>query len=398
MRYTSVLTLNNQLNQKRIYTLIQKYRDNTASDTEKEELLKWYRQKAYQDAEFPESEEAVGDFMLSRLNNEIKPGPRRISYTKWLAAASILVIIGASWLLVSKFSGGANKANNALVQKNDIPPGRNKAILTLADGSKIALTDTGNGKIANQNGIQITKSAKGQLIYTIKAFGDPNAASGITQPLAFNTIETPKGGQFQVILPDGSKVWLNAFSTLKFPVNFNQAKERRVELKGEAYFEVVHNAALPFRVITNKQVIEDLGTRFNVNAYDDEASSKTSLLQGKVRIIAGGKTTLLIPGQQAAVANGIKVSEINTEEVIAWKNGYFNFDDEKLENIMKSVARWYNVTIVFEDESLKNETFGAITTRFSNISTLLKIMEQTGDARFSIEGSTIKIRKKNQSP
>ena len=383
------------MNQDRINILIQKYRDNTASEAEKEALLKWYRQKACQDAEFPESEDAVGDFMLSRLNNEIKPNTRSLSYTKWLAAASVLLILGASWLFISKFSGGANKTNNALAQKNDIPPGGNKAILTLADGSKIALTDTGKGKIASQNGIQITKSAKGQLIYTIKSSGDPNASSGIT---AFNTIETPKGGQFQVILPDGSKVWLNAFSSLKFPVNLSSGKERRVELKGEAYFEVVHNEALPFRVITDKQVIEDLGTRFNVNAYADEASSKTSLLQGKVRITAGGKTILLIPGQQAAVANGIKVSEINAEEVIAWKNGYFNFDDEKLETIMKSVARWYNVDVVFEDESLKKETFGAITTRFSNISTLLKIMEQTGDAKFSIEGSTIKIRKKNQSP
>jgi transmembrane sensor len=386
------------LNQDRIYILIQKYRDNTASEAEKEELLNWYRQKAYQDAEFPESEDAVGDFMLSRLTDEIKPAPRSISYTKWLAAASILLILGVSWLFVSKFSGGANKTNNTLAHKNDIPPGRNKAILTLTDGSKIALTDTGNGKIASQNGIQITKSAKGQLIYTIKASGDPNAASGETQQIDFNTIETPKGGQFQVILPDGSKVWLNAFSSLKFPVNFSLAKERRVELKGEAYFEVVHNEALPFRVITGKQVVEDLGTRFDVNAYDDEASTKTSLLQGKVRVTAGGKTTLLVPGQQATVANGIKVSEINTGEVIAWKNGYFNFDDEKLENIMKSVARWYNVDVVFEDESLKSETFGAITTRFANISTLLKIMEQTGDARFSIDGSTIKIRKKNQSP
>jgi len=292
----------------------------------------------------------------------------------------------------------ANKPNNPIAQKNDIAPGGNKAILTLADGSKIALTDAGNGKIASQNGIQITKSAKGQLIYTIKASGDPNAASGTAQQAAFNTIETPKGGQFQVILPDGSKVWLNAFSSLKFPVNFSALKERRVELKGEAYFEVVHNQALPFRVITDKQEVEDLGTRFNVNAYADEASTKTSLLQGKVRITAGEKNVLLAPGQQATVSNNIKVSEINPEEVIAWKNGYFNFDDEKLENIMRSVARWYNVDVVFEDESLKNETFGAITTRFSNISTLLKIMEQTGDARFRIEGSTIKIKKKNQSP
>lgn len=385
------------MDQERIYILIQKYRDNTASEAEKKELLKWYRQTAYQDAEFPETEDAVGDFMLSRLHREINATSGSFPYKKWLAAAAVLLIGGASWLLVSKFSGGANKNNIALVQKNDIAPGGNKAILTLADGSKISLTDAGKGKIASQSGIQITKSANGQLIYTIKASGDSNVTpgtSGIIQPTAFNTIETPKGGQFQVVLPDGSKVWLNAFSSIKFPVNFNAAKERRVELKGEAYFEVVHNAALPFRVVSDKQVVEDIGTHFNVNAYEDESGPKTSLLQGSVRITTDGKSAVLIPGQQATVANGIKVSEVNTEEVIAWKNGYFNFDDEKLENIMKSVARWYNVDVVFEDESLKRETFGAITTRFSNISTLLKIMEQTGDARFSIEGSTIKISRK----
>jgi transmembrane sensor len=390
------------LDQERIYILIQKYRDNTASEAEKMELLKWYRQTAYQDAEFPESEEAVGDFMLSRLHREIKATSVITPYKKWLAAAAVLLIGGASWVFVSKFSGGPIKTNIASIQKNDIAPGGNKAILTLADGSKISITDAGKGKIASQGGIQITKSANGQLIYTIKASANPNATngtSGTIQPTAFNTIETPKGGQFQVILPDGSKVWLNAFSSIKFPINFNAAKERRVELKGEAYFEVVHNAALPFKVVSNKQMVEDIGTHFNVNAYDDELTTKTSLLQGKVRITTEGKTAVLIPGQQATIANGIRVSEVNTEEVIAWKNGYFNFDDEKLETIMKSVARWYNVDVVFEDESLKRETFGAITTRFANISTLLKIMEQTGDARFSIEGSTIKINRKksNQS-
>lgn len=385
------------MNRERIIILISKYRDNTASEAEKEELLKWYRQKAYQDAEFPESDNAVGDFILSRLNREIKSTDKRIPSARWLAAASILLILGISSLFVFKFPGKAIKNNVALTQKNDIPPGRNKAVLILADGSKISLTDAGNGKIANQNGIQITKSADGQLVYTLKSAEDQNTASGSAgggQPIAFNTIETPKGGQYQVILPDGSKVWLNAFSSLKFPVNFSSAKERRVELKGEAYFEVVHNEAIPFRVVTDQQVVEDIGTRFNINAYDDEANSKTSLLQGKVRITANGKIALLNPGQQATIANGIKVSEVNIEEVIAWKNGYFSFDDEKLENIMKSVSRWYVVDVVFEDESLKSETYGAITTRFANISTLLKIMEQTGDARFSIEGSTIKISRK----
>ncbi|BAU54093.1 FecR family protein [Mucilaginibacter gotjawali] len=390
------------MDQERIYILIQKYRDNTASEAEKEELLKWYRLTAYQDAEFPESEDAAGDFMLSRLHREINATAGSTHYKKWLAAAAVLLIGGASWLFVSKFSGGADKTSIASIQKNDIAPGGNKAILTLADGSKISLTDAGKGKIASQSGIQITKSANGELIYTIKVSGSTNAipaTPGLNQPIAFNTIETPKGGQFQVTLPDGSKVWLNALSSIKFPVNFNAAKERRVELKGEAYFEVVHKAMLPFRVVSDKQVVEDIGTHFNVNAYGDESNIKTSLLQGKVRITTEGKTAVLIPGQQATIANGIKVTEVNTDEVIAWKNGYFNFDDEKLENIMKSVARWYNVDVVFEDESLKRETFGAITTRFANISTLLKIMEQTGDARFSIEGSTIKIsrRKSHQS-
>ena len=382
------------MDQERIYILIQKYRDNTASEAEKAELLKWYRHTAYQDAEFPESEDAVGDFMLSRLHHEIKGTSRSISYKKWLAAAAVLLIGGASWLFVSKFYGGTGPNNIASARKNDIAPGGNKAILTLADGSKISLTDAAKGKIASQSGIQITKAANGQLIYTIKATGDANPIAGTIQATAFNTIETPKGGQFQVVLPDGSKVWLNAASSVKFPVNFNAVTERRIELKGEAYFEVVHNAALPFRVVTDKQVVEDIGTRFNVNAYEDESGVKTSLIQGKVSITTGAKTAVLIPGQQATVVNNIKISEVNTEEVIAWKNGYFNFDDEKLDNIMKSIARWYNVDVVFEDESLKRETFGAITTRFANISTLLRIMEQTGDARFTIEGSTIKINRR----
>jgi len=352
---------------------------------------------AYQDAEFPESENAVGDFMLSRLNSEINPPARSLPYRKWLSAAAVLLIGGASWLFVSKFYTGTNEASNASVHKNDIAPGGNKAILTLADGSKISLTDAGKGKIANQRGIQITKSANGQLVYVIKASGNVNVAAGspaTTLGTGYNTIETPKGGEFQVILSDGSKVWLNAYSSIKYPVNFSSENERRVELKGEAYFEVVHNEARPFRVVTDKQVVEDIGTHFNINAYDDDASTKTTLLQGKVRIAAGDKVATLIPGQQAAVATGIKVSEVNTEDVIAWKNGYFNFDDEKLENIMKSVTRWYNVDVVFEDESLKRETFGAITTRFANISTLLHIMEQTGDAQFRIEGSTIRITRK----
>ncbi|MCR8560644.1 DUF4974 domain-containing protein [Mucilaginibacter sp. BJC16-A38] len=379
------------MDQEHIYTLIKKYRDNSASEAEKAELLNWYRQKAYQDADFPGDEEAVGEFMRLRLQKQIKPTRKIMPVIRWVAAASVLLIAGVSWLLIFH-SQRASVNNSASIQKDDIAPGGNKAILTLANGSKISLTDAGNGKIAKQNGIQITKAANGQLVYTINKVADP-AVEGPAVP-AFNIIETPKGGQYQVVLPDGSKVWLNALSSLKFPVNFSLLKERRVELTGEAYFEVVHDQSVPFRVVTEREVVEDIGTHFDVNAYNDEGSTKTTLLQGLVRVTAGGKSAQLTPGQQARLAKGIEVTEVNTEEVIAWKKGYFNFDDEKLGNIMKSVSRWYDVNVDFQDEGIKNETFGAVTTRFANISTLLRMMEQTGDVKFSIDGNTIKISRK----
>jgi len=390
------------LDQDTIYELIKKYRDNTASESEKQALLEWYRQTAYQDAEFPEDEDAVGEFMLERLNRENKPrNGRIIPIRRWLLAASVLILLGLGSLYVIHIRGGSQKNNIALIPKKDIAPGGNKAILTLANGSKISLTDASNGTVASQNGVQVTKAANGQLVYVIKNTGMPITASGAansenkTAALAFNTIETPKGGQYQVVLPDGSKVWLNAMSSIKFPVSFSSLKERRVELTGEAYFEVEHNKDLPFRVVSGKQVVEVLGTHFNVNAYPDETGIKTTLLKGSVKVTGDSNSAILKPGQQAEFTSSITISNVNTDEAVAWKNGYFFFDDEKLQDIMRVVARWYDVKVVFADESTKNETFGALSTRFANISTLLNMMEQTGDARFSIDGSTITVSKKS---
>lgn len=380
------------MDQEHIYSLIKKYKDGTASASERGQLLQWYRENAYQDAEFPDDEEAVGEAMLARLNRETKPAKTKPGYFRWVAAASIVLILGFAGLSVIKIITHGDRAEQLV--KTEIHPGGNKAILTLANGSKISLTDAGNGQIANQNGIKVTKAANGQLVYTITDRENLPGASSSTDLDASNTIETPKGGQYQVVLPDGSKVWLNAYSSLKFPVSFVNRNERRVELSGEAYFEVTHNKELPFRVVTNRQTVEVLGTHFNVNAYADDATTKTTLLQGMVRVTAANRSAILNPGQQAKLNNSLDVSEVNTEEAVAWKNGYFNFDDEKLENIMRSVSRWYNVDVVFADQSLRNETFGAVTTRFASINTLLKMIEQTGDARFSIQGSTITISKK----
>jgi ferric-dicitrate binding protein FerR (iron transport regulator) len=381
------------LDQERIYILIKKYRDNTATAAEREELLNWYRENAYQDAEFPESEEMNGEAMLARLNRETKPAKTKPIF-RWVAAASAVLILGVAGLFIARMLTTDRENFPRRVALSNIHPGGNKAILTLANGKKISLTDAGNGQIANQNGIKVTKAANGQLVYTITGRENLPGALSSTDLDAFNIIETPKGGQYQVILPDGSKVWLNAYTSLKFPVSFNNQKERRVELSGEAYFEVAHNKDLPFRVVTARQTVEVLGTHFDVNAYADDAVTKTTLLQGLVRITAASRSAILNPGQQARLTGTLDVSEVNTAEAIAWKNGYFNFDDEKLENIMRSVSRWYNVDVVFEDQSLKKETFGAVTTRFANITTLLKMMEQTGDARFSIQGTTITVSRK----
>ena len=381
------------MDQERIYILIKKYRDNTATAAEREELLNWYRENAYHDAEFPESEEMTGEAMLARLNRETKPAKTKPVF-RWVAAASAVLILGVAGLLITRLLTTDRENFPRRVAQSNIHPGGNKAILTLANGKKISLTDAGNGQIASQNGIKVTKAANGQLVYTITDRENLPGASSSTDLDAFNTIETPKGGQYQVVLPDGSKVWLNAYTSLKFPVSFNNQKERRVELSGEAYFEVAHNKDLPFRVVTTRQTVEVLGTHFDVNAYADDAVTKTTLLQGLVRITAASRSAILNPGQQAKLTGTLDVSEVNTADAIAWKNGYFNFDDEKLENIMRSVSRWYNVDVVFEDQSLKKETFGAVTTRFANITTLLKMMEQTGDARFSIQGTTITVSKK----
>ena len=387
------------MDQHTIYKLIEKYRDNTASEAEKQALLDWYRQTAHQDAEFPEDEDAVGEFMLARLNREINPGNTRILHIKrWLVAASVLVFLGAGLLYVIMMHREPQKNNIVALHKNDVSPGGNKAILTLANGSKISLTDAAKGGIANESGIEITKAANGQLVYVVKnKSGSETSASKETGNItAYNTIATPKGGQYQVILPDGSKVWLNSISSLKFPVSFSSQKERRVELTGEAYFEVAHNKALPFRVVTDKQVVEVLGTHFDINAYPDELHTRTTLLQGSVKVTDGKNTALLKPGQQAELAGNINVSEANIDEVVAWKNGYFRFEDKKLEDIMRIIARWYDIKVVFLDESIKNETYGALSTRFDNISALLNIMEQTGDAKFSIEGSTVSISRKSK--
>lgn len=321
--------------------------------------------------------------------------PRIIS----VAAAVILCICAAAFI----FNYTPRKENTvSKAVPADIAPGGNKAVLTLADGSKISLTDATNGTLAKQSGISVTKTADGQITYVIAADQAASDGTASTPEAAMNTISTPKGGQYNVVLPDGSKIWLNAASSVRYPVKFNPA-ERRVVLSGEAYFEVnparsliPGQARVPFIVETGDQEVEVLGTHFNINGYTDEPLVKTTLLEGKVRVRKNGTTgTILSPGQQAQASarqSNIRVVTADIKAEMAWKHNQFFFEDEPIETIMRQISRWYDVDIVYKDD-LKGKTVWGSVTRFSNISKVLNILELTGNVHFKIEGRQVIVMK-----
>lgn len=378
----------------RLNDLLEKYKKGIASARESKELNDWYRELAEQSSEFPEDENDTYQEMLDRLKEATPPVSKAVSWPKFIAAASIIAMIGAgTFFILHKKQNPASQ----IAGLRDITAGTNKAILTLYNGHKISLTDAQNGKLTSQQGVTITKAANGQIVYHMDNIaGSDDQINSSTVKQAYNTITTPAGGQFQIVLPDGSVVWLNASSSIKFPVSFAGLKQRNVELTGEGYFSVKHNEQLPFKVTTRSQVTEDIGTEFNIEAYEDATAIKTTLVQGAVKVTSGVNNVLLKPGQQAIANNGLRVTAVNTEDVIAWKNGYFQFEDETLDHIMKSISRWYDVRISFTDDSLKNARYGFVTTRMTNISALLKLIEDTGDVHFKLEGDTIIVSRKTK--
>lgn len=305
-------------------------------------------------------------------------------WKKLTIAATILLCIGIAFYF---YPTVPTVPHAQTVPTTPIVPGGNKAFLTLSNGQKISLTDATNGKLAEQSGIQITKTATGMLVYQLT--DQPNPSGKIS----YNTIETPKGGQYQLILPDGSKVWLNAASTLTFPTSFASLKTRKVELIGEAYFEIAKNKTSPFIVKSAKQEVKVLGTHFNINAYADEQNTTTTLLEGSVNIVGLNKAenVILKPGQQSTLNNNrISIAEINTEEAIAWKNGLFIFNDENIKSIMKKIARWYNVEITFKG-NMEQISFVGNYARNKNLESLLENIELTEKVHFKIEGRRIEV-------
>ncbi|SMC96774.1 FecR family protein [Pedobacter africanus] len=309
------------------------------------------------------------------------------NYFKYAGAAAVLLIVSAVLYFYVQRNQSSNVSNLTAGQlARDVGPGGNNAILTLADGSEISLTDAGNGELASQSGITITKTRDGELVYEIAK----GKALGATQ---YNSISTPAGGQYQVNLPDGSKVWLNAMSSLKYPTVFS-GTDRRVTLRGEAYFEVAKDQGRPFVVASSaagkSQEITVLGTHFNINSYADEPVIKTTLLEGSVRVASGTASKVLRPGQQSAVSERIILTEVDVDQFVDWKNGNFYFDDENIESIMRKLARWYDIDVVYQGK-IPDAVFGAEISRAKRLSEVLKGLETAGKIHFKIEGRRVTV-------
>ncbi len=311
-----------------------------------------------------------------------------ILYKSLSAAAAIIILLGIG--LYFRSSLNSNPGNQkASVQLNaDALPGVNKAMLILGNGQKIILDSLINGLIAKTENFEVNKTENGQLVY--HAF-DKNYKNARSEDI--NTLVTPRGGEYRVTLPDGSKVWLNATSSIKFPGVF-KSNIREVELKGEAYFEIAKNSAMPFRVRSNGAQIEVIGTHFNVKAYGNEKLMKTTLVEGSIKITAGNFSHLLKPGQQAILTKGeLKVLDnVDIEEQVAWKNGLFLFKDTSIEDVMSQVASWYDLNVIFEGKIPEKYLTGKVS-RSVNASEFMNLLKYAG-VKFKIKEKNIIITNK----
>jgi ferric-dicitrate binding protein FerR (iron transport regulator) len=379
------------MDQQRIHYLINGFLEGNLSAAEKAELDDFLKDPANREtfvaivsqmteveeqAPFDERLEPVLSRVLDVDRTPVTPARIvRFRFPYWRAAAIVVLAagIGGYFYWLHDASQTPPLARNESATPAVIPPGSNKATLILEDGSTVPLDSTGHQTIRQGN--TIVQRNNGQLLYS----GQPATAK-----LSYNILATPKGGQYQVVLPDGTKVWLNAASRLEYPVAFT-GSERLVELEGEAYFETVKDAHQPFKVKAGDFEVQVLGTSFDIMAYKDEKNTHTTLISGAVKIASGKESRLLQPGQQAVMnANaGIGVNTVNTDEVIAWKNGYFSFRDADISAVMRQLERWYDVTVSYP-AGIPKGTFSGEIGRGLTLSEALKILEQT-NVNFRIE-------------
>ncbi|WP_316819289.1 FecR family protein [Pedobacter nyackensis] len=356
--------------------LIDKYNQGKAGPEEKVLLESWYLKYKTGETLSPEDLQQEHDLGLDALNRHLQ-GTRNTKIWLRIASVAALLFVFGTGLYFYHTRHIGIKDKISLTQ--DIPPGKNTAIITLANGKTINLNDAKNGVIIKG----------GDLLYT-DGTGVESTKKDHVELASVMTASTPRGGMYNVTLPDGTLVMLNAESSLTFPAAF-VAKTRTVTLQGEAYFEVTKDKLRPFIVKSDGQTVEVLGTHFNVNSYKTNRSVKTTLLEGSVKVVGSGQEVLLSPGQQANLTNNqLHVKTVDPEEAISWKNGYFRFNDEKIQHVMEQIARWYNIEVVYKGTPTEEGFTGTIS-RTSNISDVLSMLERTKAVNFDIEGRRVMV-------
>lgn len=377
---------------KRYSELAEKWLNGTITEEEKEEFAQWYAQEENSPlnvpADFAGSEQELRRRLYNKITKARKKEGKIISIRKnvKVAVAAIFILAAGLWFYfyTDQKKPFATAGNQIDLQANrDILPGGNKAVLILGDGSKIVLDTAMNGTVTENQHIQVIKLNDGQLAYS---------STGKKKSTDYNTLSTPRGGQYTVILADGTKVWLNSASTLRFPTSFS-GTDRVVELSGEAYFEVAVNVSQQFRVKLNNMEVQVLGTHFNVMAYEDEELVKTTLLEGSLRIHKNTKVAMLKPGEQAQVGkdNYFEIrKDADTQEAVAWKNGLFNFEGANIETIMRQMARWYNIEVIYQDKI--NDHFNGTISRHVGIQKVFEMLELTEAVHFIIEENKVIVR------
>ncbi|WP_158798372.1 FecR family protein [Pedobacter sp. L105] len=357
------------MSQKKENSLFDRYKNGAATEEEKALVEKWLINFNEEPVEFSDEHlEKISQEVWAKLPHQEVTKVRRFPIVKRLAiAASILIAISAGTYFIQR------KPATQPQQVSNIEQGRNQATLILANGKKIILKQGLNGALAQQGQTSITANNE-RIVYSA---GQQQETKNF-----YNTLTTARGEKspYPLVLADGTKVWLNAESSLSFPVAFS-GRERLVRLTGEAYFEVEHNAMQPFKVQTNKQTIEDIGTSFNVNAYADEPKSVTTLIEGSVKV----NNAILKPNEQT---DGDKISRVNTGQFIAWKNNDFDFEGDRIEAVMRQLSRWYNIEVVW-DGPVTDNVFYATLTMQHPITKVLKILEKTEGVHFKVEGRRV---------
>lgn len=380
------------MTQQEVDRLAKKWRDGNVTDEERKRFEHWYRSfdDSVLDIDSDEGEDALKLRLYQWISEqgqvpETKPVRRRLAWVRY-AAAILLVSTIAVWFLT----------NNPLTQKDqefavaDIQPGGNRATLTLPDGSTISLSVEQSGIIIGDGITYLDGSS------VLSELVSPESSEPRHGELSLLTLTTPRGGTYEVTLPDGSKVWLNANSTLRYPSRFS-AKTRTVEVAGEAYFSVEKDAKRPFRVVSSGQEIEVVGTEFNLSAYDDEEVTKTTLVEGKVKVTnhAVNTSNMLMPGQQAITGDGhTEIERVDVSSFIAWKRGDIVLTDVPLQYIMKQISRWYDVEVVYASPIDPNLRFFGTVSRKRTLSTVLAALAATGNIQFELENQMIIINPK----